>query len=1422
MVGLLGIAGRKAADELDAFGRPKKQTLANQLTQATPEDVLDLLGQNPDYLKTIGFQGKDTDRAAKSAMTRFGNALQNNPEFLTTQQQILESPMVYEFGPLAKRNIIRPEDLEGDIMIGHKGDTTATDMSLLSLAGYDLVPPVISRGGFQYPLSPLTPQGNYWASMLTAAKPLRNKAALLRESEDADVTGMYMAMGQEGSYFNQAFADALFRFSQARNLPEASKKIFDEKLRKVDGMERWVGLDHPDAYDQLMGRGDYPMEGAGKLRSAFTKTMGEASFRNQGFFPLGILDNLFLDPELQGAQLGDTGMMMGRIGDDLGLETNHPSYDTPIMGQALGGFQRSLPPRIAFPDAYKILDQELTKPKKGTPRLFTEAEKIDAIAKRKDLFQKATPEWVDKASTWLEQNPRGTTKALLAAIGIPLAFQSEESEAGIVAKLSQATQRGNTLATAKASQDYLAKMGGQGRSIDYGAGLGTNAQQLGVNDTFEPFPREGFNPTYQSSADIPANSYGQLISTNVLNVIPPEARKTAVLNIGEILEPNGMAVVQTRSASAVNELKKSKTAVPQDEPASYLTKDGTYQKGFTRDELVEYTRSILGDGFEVLKIPAKDMPNGSGVLIRKLPTVAAMGLGASLLFPSEDTEAALPAYLRYGIPSEMKSIALDAMADVPRKSKTSYTGWKKALNRAGVKDDELKQMGFYNEFGHRQKAQDISRQEVEDFLREKQYNIREIVRKNRDVDASIEADPFGRGYEVFSPSGHVFHGRYDTIEEAEDAADQLSYRQDDTMHSSAQLAPDLSTNYREIELLDGPDADKLDAVNKELLEAKQEVADLMGVSVTQIHNTDLVRGPERPAILEKREKLMDRVNQLEIEKRDLPAPFLTPAHWDEDANVLAHIRAADRELNDGSQTLMVEEIQSDLHQRGQTIGYAKAGEAQKLFDQRDKIVEKINVLDHFDIYTWGPQNAPQLMYRLDDATNGVSNESALDVLEELETLRNEDYRGLTGRDYNDHKYELEQEEHRLWKAATKKETSAPDFPFKSSDKSSWYDLSFRRALLEAADGNYDSISFTTADQQVARWRDDDGLRNFYAKTLPNHINKWAKKYGVQLQKKQLDVTQDDYRVHVYDDDTYFVEDEYGNHVQDFDTLQEAEAFMADNKMLEEVLTLPITKEMRDDINEKGMALFSDPLIGAGVVGTVTAGTAGLLPDDDKQQTTNVVYDDRDTRREQSRQNLMDMLADDARQERGDSIRNIAANVAALPIAIGEGVEQSLMDAISFIPEQFAKGGAALVGGDTDAAGAAVRGLLSPEVEAFSPRTRMLRDKMAQNIAYNTGNVIDALTPAAKAIYHGQGLVGPSIEDIVGSVKSGYQSLPEGYFKENVLPAAGYGALGVLGMLDFYRPKPKVSRPSNTNYFERLPVDAEYNVSDPLGLLQMAN
>lgn len=1307
--------------------------------------------------------------------------------------------------------------LEGHGVLFPESDVTAHGATLVGLGNKPLARPVELNTGVDHIF--YDPDALWKSDMGVVNKFMQRAERLQRQTGGKDVYLLpYSGFGGSSDFFS-GIGRTMMNYNLA-NAPASTVKQMDNIIR--DRVPTWKGSAHRGAETAW---NEIPVG----TRMFLTEKI-DKELRNQGSLSEGQARVATARQEQLGVDQHGQLRNVGVLDVNAGFKPNKsPDYNASIFGEGAGV--------LGIPEltAYDLLLDRVTGSGKPLTSRSLQWQDTSKVITEKDL--QAAEKALEARGVKLKSGLLPTAATLGTAATSLLG--SEEADAGIIPKLAQTTQRANTVPTAKAANAYLEKQGATGKSIDYGAGFGINAKAIDYDDTFEPFAEEGFTPTYTNSADIPENTYGKLVSTNVLNVIPPDLRNDAVLSIGKILKPNGMAVVQTRSASAVNELSKSKTAVPQDEPASFLTSKGSYQKGFTRDELVDYTQGILGDGFEVSKVPAKDMPNGSGVLIKKLPTLAAMGVGASLLFPSEDIEAAiLPPSLRFGIPSEMKSIALNAMEEVPRKSKTSYTGWKKALNKAGVKDVELKQMGFYQEFGHRQKAQDISRQEVEDFLKQKQYNIREIVRTNRDVTAPIEADPFGRGYEVYSPEGGVFHGRYDTIEEAEDAADQLSYRQDDTMHRESQLAPDLSTNYREIELMDGPDADKLDAVNKSLQEAKQEVADLMGVGPLEIHNTDLVRGPERTAILEKREKLMNRVHEIEADRKNLPAPFLATAHWNEDANVLAHIRAADRQMDDGSTTLMVEEIQSDLHQRGQTIGYAKEGEAKNLFKKRDEIVDKINAVEKFDIYTWGPKNEPKLMQDLQDATDGISNKNALDLLEELEQKRNADYLNLTGKNWFEHKYALEQEELRLWRAATQKETSAPDFPFKSDDKSSWYDLAFRRAMLEAAEGNYDSISFTTANQQVERWQDDDGLRNFYDKTLPNHINKWAKKYGVQLQTKELDVTQDDYRVDVYDDDTFFIEDEFGNHVQDFDTMQEAEAFMADHKWREDILTLPITKEMREDINKKGMRLFSNPLIGAGVYGTVAAGATGLLPDDDKQQTTNVVYDDRDTRREQSRQNLMDMLADDARQERGDSIKNIAANVAALPNAMGEGIQQGLMDAMSFIPESFARGGAALSGGDTDAAAASVRSFLRPEVEASSARTRMLRDAMGENIAYNTGNVIDALTPAALAIYQSKGLFGPSLEETVSGIRSAYQNLPEGYFKDNVLPATGYGALGVLGMLDFYRPKPRAltgewlgpeqaSRvpASNRVYKEPFTVDAEYaeyDVLNPLGLLQMAN
>ena len=113
------------------------------------------------------------------------------------------------------------------------------------------------------------------------------------------------------------------------------------------------------------------MEGAGKLRSTFVSEIQKARYRDQGFATIGNLEKALAEPDLVGAQLGESGYTIGQIGGDFGLTPidTHPSYNTGIRGRYLGGFERQVPPDVLFPDAWKKLGEELTKPTKGgTPK----------------------------------------------------------------------------------------------------------------------------------------------------------------------------------------------------------------------------------------------------------------------------------------------------------------------------------------------------------------------------------------------------------------------------------------------------------------------------------------------------------------------------------------------------------------------------------------------------------------------------------------------------------------------------------------------------------------------------------------------------------------------------------------------------------------------------------------------------------------------------------------------------------------------------------------------------------------------------------------------------------------------------------------------------------------------------------------------
>ena len=168
------------------------------------------------------------------------------------------------------------------------------------------------------------------------------------------------------------------------------------------------------------------------------------------------------------------------------------------------------------------------------------------------------------------------------------------------------TQIIGTLPTYQKAGNMFKEMGGQGKTLDFGAGLGEGAKVLNA-DTFEPFAKN-WSPTFTNASDIPSDAYGQLTNLNVLNVMPREMRDQTVSDIGRVMDKGGLGILTTRGKDVMNAQGR-----PGPEPTSIITSRDTYQKGFSPQELEEYLKYILGSKFDINKVNL----GPAGAVIRK-------------------------------------------------------------------------------------------------------------------------------------------------------------------------------------------------------------------------------------------------------------------------------------------------------------------------------------------------------------------------------------------------------------------------------------------------------------------------------------------------------------------------------------------------------------------------------------------------------------------------------------------------------------------------------------------------------------------------------------------------------------------------------------------------------------------------------------
>ena len=189
-------------------------------------------------------------------------------------------------------------------------------------------------------------------------------------------------------------------------------------------------------------------------------------------------------------------------------------------------------------------------------------------------------------------------------------------------------------------------------------------------------------------------------------------------------------------------------------------------------------------------------------------------------------------------------------------------------------------------------------------------------------------------------------------------------------------------------------------------------------------------------------------------------------HYSE-PNVVVHARVTDRIASDGTPMALIEEIQSDWHQRGRKEGY-RSPQHEEAFAELKRVRDDVeNEYNDFNNRVWRPALrqgeqalTPEIRQRMTEIE---------DRLTEATIAHDDAERAVGG--------------------------MTPSGPFKQS----WDELAFRRMLRWAADKGYRRVAWVNAAEQSRRYpgdaRRDAGMQQFYDRVIPSIAKKWAKRLG---------------------------------------------------------------------------------------------------------------------------------------------------------------------------------------------------------------------------------------------------------------------------------------------------------------------------------------
>jgi len=272
----------------------------------------------------------------------------------------------------------------------------------------------------------------------------------------------------------------------------------------------------------------------------------------------------------------------------------------------------------------------------------------------------------------------------------------------------------------------------------------------------------------------------------------------------------------------------------------------------------------------------------------------------------------------------------------------------------------------------------------------------------------------------------------------------------------------------------------------------------------------------------------DNYREIVYTWKNAPVEHDVQDHFEE-LSQISHALVRDRKLADGSSSLHVDELQSDLHTKGKRDGYStpeldmddtiklgkmSSGISTEFTKLKNKILPKLEdamgdrvtigsvdinqikkqIANAEELYAKSPQDRFSLI-RMNDARRIMFD--AINSLNELGVGKGatlEDIAGFTPFD-NALRPALE--------IAQAKSARVPNYPFKGDD---WYKMSLKQLLKDAVEEGKDTLSVSGSAPMVARYSDkyEKFYKSLYDQKIPSAMKKLANTYGGKFEKGSLD------------------------------------------------------------------------------------------------------------------------------------------------------------------------------------------------------------------------------------------------------------------------------------------------------------------------------